>query len=232
MFIFLTTETTNFTTEFSRYDSDWNPQMDSQAMERAHRKARMVYRLICRGSVEERMVMRAEKKLFLNAIVGETDPDAIVSEHAGADADGAGESIAEALGIGGGTAMSKAELASLIRFDANAVFESVAEGIQITYSELHALLELQGRDLPACGSPRAVDIEVSAATALASTSAPIVTATLDVSADASPTPRGRAPVRRQHYLPAAGEVAGGGSAPARGRRLLQKGSARQERCSG
>ena len=167
MFILVTTAITTFITVFSRYDSDWNPQVDLQAMERAHRigqtKPVRVYRLICRGSVEERMVMRAEKKLFLNAIVGETDPDEIVSEHAGADADGAGESIAEALGIGGGTAMSKAELASLIRFDANAVFESVAEGIQITYSELHALLELQGRDL-ACGSPRAVDIEVSAAT--------------------------------------------------------------------
>src|SRR4051794_6546112 len=45
-----------------------NPQVDLQAMERAHRigqiKPVRVYRLICRGSVEERMIYRAEKKLF------------------------------------------------------------------------------------------------------------------------------------------------------------------------
>jgi SNF2 family DNA or RNA helicase len=61
------------------YDSDWNPQVDLQAMERAHRigqtKPVRVYRLICRGSVEERMISRAEKKLFLNAMVAEVDPD-------------------------------------------------------------------------------------------------------------------------------------------------------------
>ena len=49
-----------------------NPQVDLQAMERAHRigqtKPVRVYRLVCRGSVEERMVSRAEKKLFLNAM--------------------------------------------------------------------------------------------------------------------------------------------------------------------
>lgn len=42
-------------------------------MERAHRigqtKPVRVYRLVCGGSVEERMVSRAEKKLFLNAMV-------------------------------------------------------------------------------------------------------------------------------------------------------------------
>ena len=40
------------------YDSDWNPQVDLQAMERAHRigqvKPVRVYRLVCSGSVEER----------------------------------------------------------------------------------------------------------------------------------------------------------------------------------
>jgi SWI/SNF-related matrix-associated actin-dependent regulator of chromatin subfamily A member 5 len=130
------------------YDSDWNPQVDLQAMERAHRigqtKPVRIYRLICRGSVEERIVLRAEKKLFLNAIVAETDPDEMMNEHVeGSTCD----SIGEALGIGGGTAMSKAELASLIRFGANAVFESVSQGVQITDTELHQMLELDGRDL-------------------------------------------------------------------------------------
>lgn len=61
------------------YDSDWNPQVDLQAMERAHRigqtKPVRVFRLVCRGSVEERMVSRAEKKLFLNAMVAEADDE-------------------------------------------------------------------------------------------------------------------------------------------------------------
>jgi hypothetical protein len=129
------------------YDSDWNPQVDLQAMERAHRigqrKPVRVYRLVCRGSVEERIVLRAEKKLFLNAMVAETDPDEMMNEHVdGSTSDG----IAEALGIGGGTAMSKAELASLIRFGANAVFESVSQGVQVSDAELHTMLELDGRD--------------------------------------------------------------------------------------
>ena len=130
-------------------------------MERAHRigqiKPVRVYRLVCRGSVEERMVSRAEKKLFLNAMVAETDPDEQLhesgsSEEQTEDARRQAE-ISEALGIGG-TAISKGELASLIRFGANAVFEGSVDnrdgisGNQITDDDLEALLEMQGRDKP------------------------------------------------------------------------------------
>ena len=52
------------------FDSDWNPQADLQAMARVHRigqtKTVHVYRLITRGTVEERMIQRAEKKLYLD----------------------------------------------------------------------------------------------------------------------------------------------------------------------
>lgn len=55
------------------YDSDWNPQVDIQAMARVHRLGQKntvhVYRLVTGGSVEERMVERAEKKLFLDKMV-------------------------------------------------------------------------------------------------------------------------------------------------------------------
>ncbi|SPQ97321.1 unnamed protein product (mitochondrion) [Plasmodiophora brassicae] len=55
------------------YDSDWNPQMDLQAQDRAHRigqkKQVHVYRLVTEGTVEEKIVERAYKKLFLDAIV-------------------------------------------------------------------------------------------------------------------------------------------------------------------
>ncbi|KAL7581573.1 hypothetical protein ACA910_022133 [Epithemia clementina (nom. ined.)] len=55
------------------FDSDWNPQPDCQAMARVHRigqtKTVHVYRLVCEGTIEERMVERAEKKLFLERMV-------------------------------------------------------------------------------------------------------------------------------------------------------------------
>ena len=55
------------------YDSDWNPQADMQAMARVHRigqkKVVHVYRLVAGGTVEERIVQRAEKKLFLDQMV-------------------------------------------------------------------------------------------------------------------------------------------------------------------
>ncbi|KIM89720.1 hypothetical protein PILCRDRAFT_812522 [Piloderma croceum F 1598] len=59
-------------------DSDWNPQNDLQAIARAHRigqtKTVKVYRLICRGSVEDQMLDRIRRKLFLSVkVMGGTD---------------------------------------------------------------------------------------------------------------------------------------------------------------
>ncbi|TFK68179.1 hypothetical protein BDN72DRAFT_769633 [Pluteus cervinus] len=55
------------------YDSDWNPQADLQAMDRAHRigqtKQVYVFRFITEGSVEERMLERAAQKLRLDQLV-------------------------------------------------------------------------------------------------------------------------------------------------------------------
>ncbi|KAH6905750.1 SNF2 family DNA-dependent ATPase [Coprinopsis sp. MPI-PUGE-AT-0042] len=55
------------------YDSDWNPQADLQAMDRAHRigqtKQVYVYHFITEGSVEERMLERAAQKLRLDQLV-------------------------------------------------------------------------------------------------------------------------------------------------------------------
>ncbi|THG99187.1 hypothetical protein EW026_g3115 [Hermanssonia centrifuga] len=52
------------------FDSDWNPQNDLQAIARAHRigqtKTVKVYRLICQGSVEDQMLDRLRRKLFLS----------------------------------------------------------------------------------------------------------------------------------------------------------------------
>eukprot|EP01047_Picozoa_sp_COSAG01_P040521 COSAG01_NODE_3417_length_6121_cov_33.897376_3_plen_998_part_00 len=55
------------------YDSDWNPQMDLQAQDRAHRigqkKPVKVFRLITEGTIEEKILDRAMKKLHLDALV-------------------------------------------------------------------------------------------------------------------------------------------------------------------
>ena len=55
------------------YDSDWNPTIDSQAMDRAHRLGQVrqvtVYRLITHGTVEERIRKRALQKEEVQRVV-------------------------------------------------------------------------------------------------------------------------------------------------------------------
>ncbi|CAK7565474.1 MAG: chromatin remodeling complex Adenosinetriphosphatase [Sporothrix epigloea] len=55
------------------YDSDWNPQADLQAMDRAHRigqtKQVVVYRFITDNAIEEKVLERAAQKLRLDQLV-------------------------------------------------------------------------------------------------------------------------------------------------------------------
>ncbi|CAL4160999.1 unnamed protein product, partial [Meganyctiphanes norvegica] len=55
------------------YDSDWNPQVDLQAMDRAHRIGQKgqvkVFRFVHENTVEEKLVERAEIKLKLDRLV-------------------------------------------------------------------------------------------------------------------------------------------------------------------
>lgn len=57
------------------YDSDWNPTIDSQAMDRAHRMGQTrqvtVYRLLVKGTIEERMRDRAKQKMHVQQVVME-----------------------------------------------------------------------------------------------------------------------------------------------------------------
>ncbi|XP_048477977.1 chromatin-remodeling ATPase INO80 [Plutella xylostella] len=66
------------------YDSDWNPTVDQQAMDRAHRlgqtKQVTVYRLICQGTIEERITQRAREKSEIQRMVisgGNFKPDTL-----------------------------------------------------------------------------------------------------------------------------------------------------------
>jgi SWI/SNF-related matrix-associated actin-dependent regulator of chromatin subfamily A member 5 len=55
------------------YDSDWNPQVDLQAIDRAHRIGQTrpvsVYRFVTEGTVEEKIIERAAKKLKIDHLI-------------------------------------------------------------------------------------------------------------------------------------------------------------------
>eukprot|EP00871_Galdieria_phlegrea_P002498 jgi/Galph1/3249/GphlegSOOS_G1906.1 len=55
------------------FDSDWNPMMDMQAQDRAHRIGQTrdvkVFRLVCSGTVEEKILEQAQRKLNMDAQV-------------------------------------------------------------------------------------------------------------------------------------------------------------------
>ena len=55
------------------YDNDWNPTMDAQATDRAHRIGQNrdvnVYQLVTKSSIEERIVKRAQQKKTVQTTV-------------------------------------------------------------------------------------------------------------------------------------------------------------------
>lgn len=74
----------DFSSQVIFYDSDWNPTVDQQAMDRAHRlgqtKQVTVYRLICKGTIEERILQRAREKSEIQRMVisgGNFKPDTL-----------------------------------------------------------------------------------------------------------------------------------------------------------
>lgn len=73
------------------YDSDWNPTIDSQAMDRAHRLGQTrqvtVYRLLVKGTIEERMRDRAKQKEHVQQVVmeGKTQDKKVQTVEAGGE---------------------------------------------------------------------------------------------------------------------------------------------------
>lgn len=102
------------------YDSDWNPQADLQAMDRAHRigqkKQVKVFRFIQENSMEEKLIERAEVKLKLDKMV-----------------------IQQGRLMDNKTnALAKDEMLSMIRHGANDVFKSKDE--EITDEDIDTIL--------------------------------------------------------------------------------------------
>jgi len=101
------------------YDSDWNPQVDLQAMDRAHRigqtKPVQVFRFLTEGTVEEKIIERAERKLFLDAAV--IQQGRLAEQHA---------------------SVNKDELMKMVRFGADQILSK--KGATITDEDIDALI--------------------------------------------------------------------------------------------
>ncbi|OQS00271.1 chromatin-remodeling complex ATPase chain [Thraustotheca clavata] len=102
------------------YDSDWNPQADLQAQDRAHRigqkKVVNVYRFVTSNSVEEKIIERAQQKLKLDAMVVQQGRLQEKQKN-----------------------LTKSDMLDMIRFGADEVFRA-SDDQQITDDDIDAIL--------------------------------------------------------------------------------------------
>ncbi|GLI59043.1 hypothetical protein VaNZ11_000871 [Volvox africanus] len=108
------------------YDSDWNPQMDLQAMDRAHRigqkKEVQVFRFCIENSIEEKVIEKAYKKLRLDALV--IQQGRLTENNA--------------------TKVNKDDLINMVRYGAELVFSS--DSSNITDADIDAIIKKGERD--------------------------------------------------------------------------------------
>lgn len=101
------------------YDSDWNPQADLQAMDRAHRigqkKQVMVFRFVTENAIEEKVIERAAQKLRLDQLVIQQ-----------------GRAVNKNTAIGN----NKDDLLSMIQFGAKDVFENKSSALETDIDEI------------------------------------------------------------------------------------------------
>jgi len=108
------------------YDSDWNPQMDLQAMDRAHRigqrKQVNVYRLITADSLEERIIERQCLRLKLDSLI--IQQGRLAPRH---------------------KPLSKQELQDMLHYGADTIFKATEDESDIKDDELEVIL-MRGND--------------------------------------------------------------------------------------
>ena len=116
------------------FDTCWNPQVDLQAQDRAHRigqqKQVRVYRLISQGTIEERILTRARQKLLLNQLVVKSGGDVHLAEYNRDDQ------------------MAIGDLWSILSHGAQQIFDVAAESKTLTATDYDAILN----DATAVGS--------------------------------------------------------------------------------
>ncbi|KAH7648470.1 hypothetical protein FG379_002905 [Cryptosporidium bovis] len=118
------------------YDSDWNPQVDLQAMDRAHRigqkKPVFVFRLCHEHTIEEKIIERANLKLQLDfAIIQQ-------GRLKGLGAAGAGGSGLPSCVENNSNILSKNELMNMIQYGANEILK--ATNVNITDEDIEAII--------------------------------------------------------------------------------------------
>lgn len=113
------------------YDSDFNPQVDLQAMDRVHRigqtKPVTVFRLVTHATVEERIVQRARDKIYLMQ----------ATMKAGAEAVAPAEEEQQQMP---GAKVSRAEMIALLQFGVAGALASLESDQRVTVSQLDAML--------------------------------------------------------------------------------------------
>jgi SWI/SNF-related matrix-associated actin-dependent regulator of chromatin subfamily A member 5 len=125
------------------YDTCWNPQVDLQAQDRAHRigqkKQVKVFRLIAEATLEERVLTRARQKLVLDALVIKKKEEAsALANEVGDEVDATDEAAMEKLSLD--------ELWSFLSFGAEQVQDPMSdESVEpLTDVELDRIID-QGR---------------------------------------------------------------------------------------
>ncbi|KAK9313181.1 SNF2 family N-terminal domain-containing protein [Lipomyces starkeyi] len=105
------------------YDSDWNPQADLQAMDRAHRigqtKQVVVFRFVTENAIEEKVLERAAQKLRLDQLVIQQGRSQSQTKNAA----------------------SKDELLSMIQHGAEAVFQKANSGTLTSMDDIDGILK-------------------------------------------------------------------------------------------
>mmetsp|Transcript_5770 Transcript_5770/g.14053 ORF Transcript_5770/g.14053 Transcript_5770/m.14053 type:complete len:1276 (+) Transcript_5770:133-3960(+) len=120
------------------FDSDWNPSNDLQAQARVHRigqnNAVHIYRLISAGTIEERMLERAQKKLLLDQSVNCDNSD--------------DQNYDNVKGLGA------AELLADIKFGAQAVFGGNANNKLPTEADIELITDRTRKESDTSGKLR------------------------------------------------------------------------------
>lgn len=122
------------------FDSDWNPQCDLQAMDRAHRIGQKlpvnVYRLITKNSIEEKMLEKQIMKLKFDYLIVAKGRAAEYGQEEGKKKD-----TLENLFNFDITKISKQEHKDLVQFGANKIFGGDDEELDLDNMDLDDIIE-------------------------------------------------------------------------------------------
>lgn len=117
------------------YDEDWNPFIDLQAIDRAHRIGQKrdvhVWKLITEWTVEERMAFRRMQKLKLDRLLIQANADTATHEDEGAS-----------------EKFSVEEIKRLIRHGRTAILKASEQGQSLADKPLEAIIHRERQQLP------------------------------------------------------------------------------------